>query len=176
MNLRVRAENGTHTLTNIAESTSVSALKAQISEVTGIPASEQSLATGFPPKQLEESKGDIKEAGVRNGDAIVVKHAGVQARGGKQLVRKEMPADNSCLFKAVAFSMGMGKERGNELREVVAKRILSETDRWSALVLEREPQEYAQMISKQNTWGGAIELAILAEHFQREIAAYDIQV
>lgn len=43
------------------------------------------------------------------------------------------------------------------------------------VVLGRSPQSYAEWIRKPGQWGGAIELAILAEHFRTELAAFDCQ-
>jgi len=41
-------------------------------------------------------------------------------------------------------------------------------------VLGKEPAEYAEWISRENSWGGAIELKILAGHFGVELAAFDL--
>lgn len=39
----------------------------------------------------------------------------------------------------------------------------------------RPREEYIQTILKPNAWGGAIELAILAEHYSTEIASVDVE-
>lgn len=41
--------------------------------------------------------------------------------------------------------------------------------------LGEENSAYCSWILKPDKWGGAIELSILAAHYGREIAAYDIQ-
>jgi len=41
--------------------------------------------------------------------------------------------------------------------------------------LGQENEDYCKWILNPKHWGGAIELSILAAHYGREIAAYDIQ-
>ena len=48
-------------------------------------------------------------------------------------------------------------------------------ERFSEAVLGRPAGEYCEWIAKHDTWGGGIELAILAEHFAVELAAFDVQ-
>ena len=72
--------------------------------------------------------------------------------GGEQLVRRVVPADNSCLFVAVALALEGGEkggEKGGEeggergraaaLREVVARAVLADPERFSEAVLGRLP-------------------------------------
>ena len=41
-----------------------------------------------------------------------------------------------------------------EMRGIVAGIVLSDPVKYSATVLEREPEEYAQWIQKDESWGG----------------------
>ncbi len=41
--------------------------------------------------------------------------------------------------------------------------------------LAKENEDYCKWILQPKNWGGAIELSILSNHYQCEIAAYDIQ-
>ena len=72
--------------------------------------------------------------------------------GGEQLVRRVVPADNSCLFVAVALALeggekggekggeeGGGRGRAAALREVVARAVLADPERFSEAVLGRPP-------------------------------------
>lgn len=45
----------------------------------------------------------------------------------------------------------------------------------SQRTLRQSPQKYVSTILKPQTWGGAIELALLATHFQTEIASVDVE-
>ena len=96
--------------------------------------------------------------------------------GGEQLVRRVVPADNSCLFVAVALALeGGDRSRAAALREVVASAVLADPERFYEAVLGRPPQEYVRWIRDPEHWGGGIELAVLAEHYGTELAAVDCQ-
>ena len=68
--------------------------------------------------------------------------------GGEQLIRRVVPADNSCLFVAVALALeggekggveGGGRGRAAALREVVARAVLADPERFGEAVLGRLP-------------------------------------
>lgn len=102
--------------------------------------------------------------------------AAASAAEGDQLVRRVVPADNSCLFVAVAHALeGGDRSRAGALREVVAQRVLADQERFSEAVLGKSPHEYAEWIRNKDHWGGGIELAVLAEHYKTELAAFDCQ-
>lgn len=97
---------------------------------------------------------------------------------GERLVRRVIPADNSCLFTAVAHAMEGSagrRQRADGLRKVVADAVLADPEQFSAAMLGQPPKAYCEWIMKQDSWGGGIELAILCAHFRVEFAAFDIQ-
>ena len=97
---------------------------------------------------------------------------------GEKLVRRVIPADNSCLFAAIAHAFGGSagrRERANKLRKVVCEAVLANSDEYPEAVLGKSPSEYVEWISQPDSWGGGIEVAILAEHFGAEIATFDVQ-
>lgn len=97
---------------------------------------------------------------------------------GERLIRRVIPADNSCLFAAIAhaFEGSAGRrERADALRKLVADAVLANPTEYSEAMLGRPPEEYVRWIQEPSNWGGGIEVAILAEHFQSEIAAFDVQ-
>ena len=68
--------------------------------------------------------------------------------GGEQLVRRVVPADNSCLFVALALALEAGDcTRAAALREVVARAVLADPERFSEAVLGRPPQELLTLTS-----------------------------
>ncbi|PON91995.1 OTU domain containing protein [Trema orientale] len=91
------------------------------------------------------------------------------------VVRRIIPSDNSCLFNAVGYVMDHDKEKAPELRQVIAATVASDPTKYSEAFLGKPNEEYCAWILNSEKWGGAIELAILAEYYGREIAAYDIQ-
>lgn len=90
-------------------------------------------------------------------------------------VRRVIDSDNSCLFNAVGYVMDHDKKKAPELRQVIAAAVVSDPTQYSEAFLGKPNEEYCSWILNPEKWGGAIELAILAEYYGREIAAYDIQ-
>lgn len=86
-----------------------------------------------------------------------------------------MPDDNSCLFRAISYVLSKGYFGVEELRSIVASTIQENPDKYDEAVLDKEPTEYCKWISKETSWGGGIELSILAENLGTEIAAVDVQ-
>lgn len=91
------------------------------------------------------------------------------------VLRKIIPADNSCLFNAVGYVMEHNNHKAAELRQVIVATVISDPATYSEAVLGKPTEGYCQWIMDPEKWGGAIELAILSEYYGREIAAYDIQ-
>ncbi|CAI0382751.1 unnamed protein product [Linum tenue] len=91
------------------------------------------------------------------------------------VVRRVIPSDNSCLFNAVGYVMDHNKNKAPELRQVIAATVASDPVKYNEAFLGKPNQEYCAWILDSEKWGGAIELAILADYYGREIAAYDIQ-
>ncbi|XP_052208236.1 OVARIAN TUMOR DOMAIN-containing deubiquitinating enzyme 2 isoform X2 [Diospyros lotus] len=71
--------------------------------------------------------------------------------------------------------MDHDKTKAPELRQVIAATVASDPAQYSKAFLGKPNEEYCAWILDPEKWGGAIELAILAEYYGREIAAYDIQ-
>ncbi|KAH9331590.1 hypothetical protein KI387_003698, partial [Taxus chinensis] len=91
------------------------------------------------------------------------------------VVRRVIPADNSCLFNAVGYVMERDKNKSTELRQVIAATVASDREHYNEAFLGKTNEEYCEWILEPRNWGGAIELSILADNYVREIAAYDIQ-
>jgi ubiquitin thioesterase OTU1 len=58
---------------------------------------------------------------------------------------------------------------------VVADAIRSDPVTWNEAILGRPPAAYISTILSPNSWGGAIELAILASHYDTEVASVDVE-
>ncbi|KAJ9098620.1 hypothetical protein QFC21_004267 [Naganishia friedmannii] len=95
---------------------------------------------------------------------------------GSVLVHRVVPDDNSCLFSAIGlvFKGHYDASITQELRQVVVDEIRKDPVNFSDVMLGRSREEYIQTIQKPSSWGGAIELAILAKHFKTEISSYDV--
>ncbi|GAQ81675.1 OTU-like cysteine protease [Klebsormidium nitens] len=93
----------------------------------------------------------------------------------EKIVRRIIAADNSCLFNAVGYVMDHDLGKSQELRRVIANKVRSDPEQYDEAVLEKSNEDYCRWILDRQKWGGAIELSVLADHYGREIAAYDIQ-
>ena len=92
------------------------------------------------------------------------------------LVLRVMPDDNSCLFRALSYVMlGPGFDSMHELRSLVASTIDADSDKYSHAILGRPREEYCKRIQTEQSWGGYVELSILASHFDVEIASINVQ-
>ncbi|KAL4882331.1 hypothetical protein BJY04DRAFT_39886 [Aspergillus karnatakaensis] len=93
--------------------------------------------------------------------------------GGTFLIRV-MPDDNSCMFRAVSTALAGGEDLMVELRSIVAQTIQEHPERWSDAMVGGSRDDYCRSIQKETTWGGGIDLAILAQHFNTEICTIDL--
>lgn len=94
---------------------------------------------------------------------------------GGTFVLRVMPDDNSCLFRAVGAAVMGDMDTMVELRSIIAGSIQANPAEYSAAILGKKPDEYCQWIQNEDSWGGAIELKILAEYFNIEICSIDVQ-
>lgn len=91
------------------------------------------------------------------------------------VVRRPVPDDNSCLFSAVGVACGMDEDAKHELRRMAAQAVSGDPISWDEATLGRPRGEYVAWISRPNSWGGAIELAILSRALGSVIKAFDVQ-
>jgi ubiquitin thioesterase OTU1 len=91
------------------------------------------------------------------------------------LLLRIMPDDNSCLFRAFSSAYFGAMDNVTELRSVVAQSIRAEPDKYPAVVLEKPRDAYCRWIQTADAWGGAIELDILARHFDVAVCSIDVQ-
>lgn len=92
------------------------------------------------------------------------------------LALKVVPDDNSCLFNSIGFlfEQRLGADLCSGLRSTVADAIRSNPSAYPDIVLGQPREAYISKILKPQTWGGAIELSILAEHFGVELTSVDV--
>lgn len=215
--LRLRAPNGTHTV-SLEDNAAVSDLLSSISEKTELPLFE--LKWNHPPQPLDPSLYGmstlLKDIDLRlNGSSIIVigkatgdpserreeqelqsatsqsaplslqrKQASalkdtpevpVPDRAGT-IVLRVMPDDNSCMFRAVGSAvLSDSLDAMTELRSLVAQAIQRDPEQYNEAILQRAPDEYCKWISYSDSWGGGIELSILSQEFDIEIASINVQ-
>ncbi|KAK9469398.1 hypothetical protein V1512DRAFT_231844 [Lipomyces arxii] len=90
------------------------------------------------------------------------------------VVLRVMEDDNSCLFRAIGYSILHNLDTMHELRSLVASAIVEDPIEYSDAVLGRPRAQYCEWITRDNSWGGAIEISILANHFDITINSIDV--
>ncbi|KAG6867031.1 hypothetical protein C0991_003949 [Blastosporella zonata] len=91
------------------------------------------------------------------------------------LIHRIVPDDNSCLFSAVALLFEQSIDKAPEMRKIVADGIRADPLTYNDGILGMSSEQYIATILKPATWGGAIELTILAAHYHTEIASVDVE-
>lgn len=93
------------------------------------------------------------------------------------LLKKVVPADNSCLFTSIRFVLnGKVDNEGSEMmRHIIAQEVAADPQEYSDAVLGKSNAEYCSWIQKADSWGGAIEVSILSNYYGIEIDVVDIQ-
>lgn len=93
------------------------------------------------------------------------------------LLKRVVPADNSCLFTSIRFVLnGKIDNEGSEMmRRIIAQEVAADPLQYNGAVLGKSNSEYCTWIQKPDSWGGAIEVAILSNYYGVEIDVVDIQ-
>jgi ubiquitin thioesterase OTU1 len=141
------------------------------------------VATGDPSEQQEDESVSARQSqsapfSLQRKQASALKdtpEVPVPDRGGTMVLRV-MPDDNSCMFRALGSAVLTDTlDSMTELRSLVAQAIQRDPDMYNEAVLQRSPDEYCKWISYSDSWGGGIELSILSQEFDIEIASINVQ-
>ncbi|KNE96425.1 hypothetical protein PSTG_10256 [Puccinia striiformis f. sp. tritici PST-78] len=128
----------------------------------------------------DQSSASPSASKIDNQDNMDSVSASVALEAG-HLVLRVVPDDNSCLFRAAGILLDHGDNQSStidlsfRLRQIVADAVKNDPVSWCEPILGRDPDLYISKILDKDVWGGAIELAILADHFQTEICSIDVQ-
>ena len=94
------------------------------------------------------------------------------------LLRKVVPANNSCLFTSVYYVMENGVlnlDCQKTMREHIAKSVSSDPIEFNEAILGKKNSEYCKWIKDSKSWGGSIEIMILSKYYKCEICVVDIR-
>lgn len=91
------------------------------------------------------------------------------------LMHRIVPDDNSCLFSSIALIFEQDARKAQRIRQVVADGIRADMETYNEAILGSSRDAYIATILRPATWGGAIELGILAKHYGTEIASIDVE-
>ncbi|VVC32345.1 Ubiquitin-related domain,Zinc finger C2H2-type,OTU domain [Cinara cedri] len=198
--LRLKCRTGTYPMT-VPLTLKMSDLREQVSLLSNLSETNLKLLMGFPPKLIQKDDITVEDAGLKSGDTIIaegessshtfvpqvkvatesniMKHVTDQEIGNEVplILRKVVPADNSCLFTSMGFVMGgrIDLNSGNYMREIIASAVKNDKETFNEAVLGKPNTDYCVWIQNPNSWGGAIEVSILADFYGVEIAVIDTQ-
>ncbi len=93
-------------------------------------------------------------------------------------VRRRIAPDGSCLFNSVDFLSHDGvnaPDAATEMRSFCVSSILSDPDRFNEVYLGRPPSEYCDWIGSPHTYGGEVEIVLLANRLSVQINVCSIE-
>ncbi|EFX80376.1 hypothetical protein DAPPUDRAFT_304008 [Daphnia pulex] len=197
MQLRVKHKGGQSVISTLSLTSRVEQLLDELSKSTQIPVHLVKILRGFPPiaVDISDKSVSLSECGLQERDTILVEELietqtvqplpvshedstelGKIAPAGI-LLRKVVPSDNSCLFTSIGFCLS-GKpdpKSSSFMRELVGSTVISQTETYNEALLGKPNKEYQKWILQDDSWGGAIELAILSSYFGLEIDVVNTQ-
>ncbi|KAK3101569.1 hypothetical protein FSP39_004541 [Pinctada imbricata] len=197
LQIRCKTKTGQHFLTGLTLATSVGQLKQMISDVAKIPKDSIKVRQGYPPKiiDLSDEQQQLSTLPFRSGDTLIVEEDSTLKEKVQQksldrtiqsqsmdikgmLMRKVVPANNSCLFTSIYALMNEGNVDLNcapHLRELIAGIVMSDPVTFSDAFLGKSNKQYCKWIMNSESWGGAIEISILSQYYGIEIDVVDTQ-
>ena len=160
--LRIRTKTGVVRITNLNENSSLGELKAELSTQANLDCSLIKLLKGFPPKYLDTSieTSTLASHTITNGELLTIEENKDESRTtGKTsslkeinegvLLRKVVPANNSCLFTSIHFVMNNGDydlECQESMRQFIAQTVRSDTINFNEAILGKNNSDYCKWI------------------------------
>ncbi|KIK08215.1 hypothetical protein K443DRAFT_672708 [Laccaria amethystina LaAM-08-1] len=194
--IRLRHPKGVSTI-QLDSVKTVNDLQQNIYTTTQILPSRQILKSGYPLRPLTlVPELPIDSLDIKHGDQIIVSelttheivrdsprpppvtpstHPYYIDVDGSVLVHRIVPDDNSCLFSSVALIFEQSIQKASQMRKIVAEGIQRDPETYNEAILGMPPSQYIATITKPTSWGGAIELGVLAAHYSAEIASIDVE-
>ncbi|XP_044757088.1 ubiquitin thioesterase OTU1 [Coccinella septempunctata] len=199
--LRVKSKSGHHIINNLQPESTIKELKSELASLTHITVHSLQVLSGFPPKlfDITNENQTLTASGLTSGETLIIEERAenkqeqdpkmrassselLQAINEQEncqgiLIKHVVPADNSCLFSSLFFVLNRKIDDSGEavkwFRELVAETISKDTETYSEAILGKPVTEYCSWIKEPTSWGGAIELSVLANHYGIEIAVVD---
>lgn len=193
--LKIKMPDGQQVVQNLCANSTVYDLKCQLSLLGKMSFDNMDVLIGFPPVPLQHgNESSLLEAGISSGDTLIIKknqtskediskekdiilrNAPSERNG--HLKKQPVPADNSCLFSSIYYALNGKLDESSScapiMRQIVAEKIASDNEYYNTAFLgDKSNEDYCNWIKDENSWGGAIELAILSNHHETEIIVLD---
>ncbi len=91
-------------------------------------------------------------------------------------IRREVDADNSCLFSSIAYLIdrtNFNEESSLRFRQIIIDYLLD--DKFDNNLLDQPKDKYIEFIQNPKNWGGALEVKMFSEIFQKQIVCIDVK-
>jgi ubiquitin thioesterase OTU1 len=201
MNFRVKGPQKTATFRSLPNTTTLGEFKALIAKECGVPVGDQTLTFGMPTQTITSEDSALVSSILKTGESITLEvtkpvqttiqspksqpspnqssnqgpHSVSMIEGDGAIIKRVVPDDNSCMFHAISLCFEHSKPgKVEDLRNLIAKVILSDPINYNEATLQKSPEEYAKFMKQTNSWGGSVELSIFSEHYKAEIIVFDI--
>jgi ubiquitin thioesterase OTU1 len=163
LQLRARTKAGLVKITNLYATSTLSELKRAIADLTGIDSTLIKLLKGYPPKQFDHlapAHSTLNHNQIKDGELLTVdvnatetspdiqsinipaKKSESDSQGCGVLLRKVVPANNSCLFTSVNFVMSetgtVDLDCQKEMRQLIASTVKSDPIFYSDAILGKK--------------------------------------
>lgn len=200
LTIRIKSKSGEHVLKNLSLHSTIDDLRSNIAVVTKFAPDTLRILKDFPPKPMDLTDGSqsLMDLKFKSGDTLIVEedvkantekkaavsqsvmnHVAEQWQNANgMLMRQVVPANNSCLFTSVHFvveNCQLDLNAAGPMRELIAGIVMSDPVKFDTAFLGKDNSEYCEWIMNEQSWGGAIELSILCQYHEIEIAVVDTQ-
>lgn len=172
--IRVRTKKGVVKIPNLTLESSLTDLKKAIAELASVESSNIKILKGYPPKPLDSSS-DCSTLGsnsIKDGEMLTIEEtdsknttpshtpdkkptSSTSAKTDDSnkkgvLLRKVVPANNSCLFTSVNFVMENGElnlDCQKSMRELIAHCVKKDPITFNEAILGKSNSEYCKWIT-----------------------------
>ena len=91
-------------------------------------------------------------------------------------IRREVDADNSCLFSSIAYMIdreNFGSDSGLKFRQIIVDYLL--LNKIDSSLLDLPKEQYIEYIIDPRNWGGALEVKMFSDIFKKQIHCIDVK-
>ena len=103
-----------------------------------------------PISTKKEEKNQINGHNNKNGNGNIIDYSKYSIK------KKDIPADNSCLFNAINFAINQNINSPDVIRGIITSEIKSNPAQYTSAILGKSPEEYCKWILNKETWGAVL--------------------
>ncbi|KNC74708.1 hypothetical protein SARC_12751 [Sphaeroforma arctica JP610] len=197
--------SGTHTISDLSGTSTISDLMNSLATIADCDKSLLKVMYSYPPKKLSTvDDATLESIPITSGETFIVEQSQTEEEKNRtkfttdsntgyrtvrndnlmsadtsnssgEIIRRVVPDDNSCLFSSIAKNLLRDSTQSGQLRSIVANAIVVDTTTYNEAMLGQSVDDYVRWIQNPDSWGGAIDISILAEFFHTEIVVCDTQ-